>query len=76
MDRIIEVGLIGYGLAGRVFHAPIIASVTGLHLNTVVERHDQKAENRYPGIHSVKSVEEVLTDPDINLVVIAAPNAW
>lgn len=74
MDGIIEVGLIGYGLAGQVFHAPIIDSTKGLHLKTVVERHDQIAQKRYPWIHSVKSVEEVFIDPDLDLVVIAAPN--
>ena len=41
MDRIVHVGLIGFGLAGRVFHAPIISSVPGLKLRKIFERKDE-----------------------------------
>jgi len=46
----IRVGLIGFGLAGRVFHAPLISSVEGLELAAVVERSSDHAAERYPGI--------------------------
>jgi predicted dehydrogenase len=46
----IRVGLVGFGLAGRVFHAPLISSVEGLELAAVVERTTNKAAERYPGI--------------------------
>lgn len=36
--RALHVGLIGYGMAGRVFHAPMIAAVPELRLAKVVER--------------------------------------
>ncbi|WP_427846736.1 oxidoreductase [Desulfosporosinus acidiphilus] len=75
LSKLIEVGLVGYGMAGQAFHAPIISSVNGLNLKTVVERHEQKAKDRYPWISSVKSVEELLADPELELVVIATPNA-
>jgi len=75
LSKIIEVGLVGYGMAGQVFHAPIISSVSGLHLKTVVERREQKAKMRYPWVSSVKDIEKVLADPNIELVVIATPNA-
>jgi predicted dehydrogenase len=45
----IRVGLVGFGLAGRVFHAPVISSVEGLELAAVVERHTDLAAERYPG---------------------------
>ena len=42
----IRVGLIGFGLAGRVFHAPLLASVAGLELAAVLERHSDNAALR------------------------------
>jgi scyllo-inositol 2-dehydrogenase (NADP+) len=44
-----RVGLVGFGMAGRVFHAPLISSVDGLELAAVVERHSDQAAQRYLG---------------------------
>lgn len=70
----IRVGLVGFGMAGRVFHAPLISSVEGLELAAVVERNANKAAERYPGITTYRTVEELLADASIKLVVIATPN--
>lgn len=71
----IRVGLVGFGMAGRVFHAPLISSVEGLELAGVVERHSDDAEKRYPGITVHRTVDELLADASIKLVVVATPNA-
>jgi len=71
----IRVGLVGFGMAGRVFHAPLISSVEGLELAAVVERHANAAVERYPGITTYRSVDELLADASIKLVVVATPNA-
>jgi len=71
----IRVGVVGFGLAGRVFHAPLISSVEGLELAAVVERTSNNAGERYPGITTYRSVDELLADASIKLVVIATPNA-
>ena len=71
----IRVGLVGFGMAGRVFHAPLISSVEGLELAAVVERHSDNAAERYPGITTYRSVEELLADASIRLVVVATPNS-
>ena len=70
----IRVGLVGFGLGGRVFHAPLISSVEGLELAAVVERSSNRAEERYPGIRTWRSLEELLADPSIDLVVITTPS--
>src|SRR5215469_4235433 len=70
----IRVGLVGFGMAGRVFHGPLISSVEGLELAAVVERTSNKAAERYPGITTYRTLEELLTDASIKLVVIATPN--
>lgn len=71
----IRVGLVGFGMAGRVFHAPLISSVEGLELAAVVERNSSKAAERYPGITTYRSIEELLSDASIRLVVVATPNS-
>jgi scyllo-inositol 2-dehydrogenase (NADP+) len=71
----IRVGLVAFGMAGRVFHAPLISSVEGLELAAVVERNSNNAAERYPGITTYRSVDELLADTSIKLVVVATPNA-
>jgi scyllo-inositol 2-dehydrogenase (NADP+) len=71
----IRVGLVGFGLAGRVFHAPLISSVEGFELVSVVERTTNEAETRYPSIQTIRSFEELLADSSLNLIVVATPGS-
>ncbi|HEX4545624.1 MAG TPA: oxidoreductase [Candidatus Acidoferrum sp.] len=70
----IEVGLIGFGLAGRAFHAPVIRAVPGLHLAAIVQRGGNDAAEKYPDARIVRSLDELLAIEEIRLVVIATPN--
>lgn len=70
----IDVGLIGFGLAGRSFHAPVIHAVPGLRLAAIVQRSGNEAAQLYPDARLMRSVEELLAISDIRLVVIATPN--
>ncbi len=70
----IGVGLIGYGLAGRVFHAPLIRAVPRLRLAAVVQRSGDDATRAFPEARVVRSADELLSLADIRLVVIATPN--
>src|SRR5580692_4358184 len=70
----IRVGLVGFGMAGRVFHAPLLSSVEGLELAAVMERSTNKAAERYPGITVYRSLEEMLADKSLGLFVVATPN--
>ncbi|PYX99297.1 MAG: oxidoreductase [Acidobacteria bacterium] len=70
----IDVGLVGFGFAGRVFHAPIISAVPGLRLRAIVQRSAGDAAVLYPQTTVVQSVEELLAIDEIRLVVIATPN--
>ncbi|KUO13679.1 Gfo/Idh/MocA family oxidoreductase [Streptomyces sp. DSM 15324] len=74
----VRVGLIGYGLAGSVFHAPLIAATEGLTLDTVVtsnpERQDQ-ARAEFPDVRLAATAEDLLARADeLDLVVVASPN--
>jgi scyllo-inositol 2-dehydrogenase (NADP+) len=70
----IRVGLVGFGMAGRVFHAPLISSVDGLELAAVLERHSDHAAERYPGVTTYRSLEAMLADQSLSLFVVATPN--
>ncbi|MFZ1083504.1 MAG: Gfo/Idh/MocA family oxidoreductase, partial [Terracidiphilus sp.] len=70
----IRVGLVGFGMAGRVFHAPLISSVDGLELAAVVERHTDQAAERYPGVTTHRSLEAMLEDASLGLFVVATPS--
>ena len=70
----IRVGLVGLGMAGRVFHGPLLSSVEGLELAAVMERSTNKAAERYPGITLYRSLEAMLADKSLGLFVIATPN--
>ncbi|WP_030548991.1 Gfo/Idh/MocA family oxidoreductase [Streptomyces albus] len=77
----LRVGLVGYGLAGSVFHAPLIAATPGLVLDTVVttspERREQ-ARAEYPGVRFADSHRELLSRTEggdaLDLLVVASPN--
>lgn len=75
MAEEIGVGLIGYGMAGRVFHAPVIESVPRLRLKKIVARHGDESRARYPQAEVVRDVDALLRDEEIQLVVVATPNA-
>ena len=70
----IDVGLIGFGVAGRAFHAQVIRATPGLRLAAIVQRHGNEAAEKYPDVRVVRSVEELLDIREIRLVVIATPN--
>jgi len=70
----IRVGLVGFGMAGRVFHGPLISSVDGLELAAVVERSTNNAAARYPGITTYRTLEDLLADDSLGLFVVATPS--
>lgn len=70
----IVTGILSYGMSGRVFHAPFIHQKTRFEFRAVVERKEKRAEQRYPGVISYDSVDELLNDDAIELVIINTPN--
>jgi scyllo-inositol 2-dehydrogenase (NADP+) len=70
----VRVGLIGFGLAGQAFHAPVIRGVPGMELACILERNGARAREKYPDVRLARTLEELLTDKTIQLCVIATPN--
>src|ERR1700692_1460212 len=70
----IDVGLIGFGLAGRAFHAQVICATPGLRLAALPRPQGDAAAENVPDVRVVRSVQELLYIRYIRLVVIATPN--
>ena len=73
LDRL-RVGLVGYGYAGKTFHAPLIAAVPALELAAVASSDAAKVHADWPGVAVHASPAELIARDDIDLVVIATPN--
>lgn len=71
----VRVALIGYGFAGKTFHAPLIRAAPGMELALVATSQPEVVRGDLPGVRTAASLTEVLADPDIELVVIATPDA-
>src|SRR5580698_9092538 len=74
MSAEIGVAVIGFGLAGQVFHAPFVNAVPGLKLEVIVQRKGDEASKTYPAARILRSVEEALNDAAVQLVVVGTPN--
>ena len=74
MPKPIRVALAGYGLAGKAFHAPLIAATEGLELVCVVSGDAAKVHADWPGVAVVGNLEAAISDASIDLAVIATPD--
>lgn len=76
-EQRIRVGLIGFGMAGQVFHAPVITAIDGLVLHKVSARrpaHKKLLKERYPDAVQVGHADDIIHADDIDLVVVATSN--
>lgn len=70
----LRTALVGFGYAGQTFHAPLIAASPGLELACIVSSNVGKVSQHWGGVAVAANIDTVLTDPLIDLVVIATPN--
>jgi predicted dehydrogenase len=70
----LNTALCSYGMSGKVFHAPLISAEPQLRLHTILQRSGDSALGDYPHAHIAKSFDDVLANPDIDLVVVNTPN--
>lgn len=71
----IRVGLAGFGMSGKIFHAPFIHASQQFELRKVYERTSSYSRQEYPEVEIVRRFEELLAD-DIDLVVVSTPNQY
>src|SRR5664279_250878 len=69
-----KTGVVGYGAAAQFMHLPFIITLPEYELRTILQRHGDSAKEKYPSVHIVRSLEEMLSDESLELIVITTPN--
>jgi scyllo-inositol 2-dehydrogenase (NADP+) len=70
----INTALLSFGMSGWVFHAPFIDVHPGFNFYSVWERTKNNAVEKYPSVKTVRTLEEIVNDPAVDLVVVNTPN--
>ncbi|UJH92614.1 Gfo/Idh/MocA family oxidoreductase [Antarcticibacterium sp. 1MA-6-2] len=73
----VKVAIAGFGKGGRIYNSPIISSVEGLEITKILTSSPDNiaaANGDFPKAQVVSSYEELLGDPEVDLVVITTPN--
>ncbi|MEI9808486.1 MAG: Gfo/Idh/MocA family oxidoreductase [Bacteroidota bacterium] len=73
MSTIIKTGICSYGMSGKLFHAPFLEAHPGFELTAIVERNNNDSRERYPASTLYRSVEELIADKDIQLIIVNTP---
>ncbi|MGQ7945729.1 Gfo/Idh/MocA family oxidoreductase [Flavobacterium sp. WC2509] len=69
----IKTALLSYGMSGKVFHAPFLELHPGFELLGSWERSKKLIQEDYPEVISYPSLESILEDESIDLVVVNTP---
>jgi len=70
---VLNAGIVGFGLSGQVFHAPFINTSPDFNLHTIVTT-GPLAREKYPSVHITPSIDDLLSNQEIDLVIICSPN--
>jgi predicted dehydrogenase len=73
-EKLIRTGIVGFGIAGRIFHAAVVSQTPAMEVASIVQRSGDDAASAYPSAKIARSLGEMLEDPGISLCVVATPN--
>lgn len=72
----LNIALCSYGMSGKVFHAPLISAEPQLHLHSILQRSSSSAKETYPQVNIVNTYDEILSNSNIDIVVVNIPNEY
>ncbi len=70
----IKTAILSFGMSGKLFHAPFLQEHDGFTFYAVWERSKNLAAGIYPGVKTYRTLEELLSDDAIELVIVNTPN--
>src|SRR6202012_4067348 len=70
----VKTAICSFGMSGRVFHAPFLHVNPGFEFYSVWEREKDLARAIYPSVRVCRTLDELLADPDVELVIVNTPN--
>jgi predicted dehydrogenase len=74
MQKPIVTALLAYGMSGKLFHGPFVHAHTGFDFKGVLEHNTKKVKVDYPDVKSYDTLQEILDDPEIELVIVNTPS--
>lgn len=74
MQKPIVTALLAYGMSGKLFHAPFVHAHPGFNFKGVLEHNTKKVNADYPDVKSYDRLQEILDDPEIELVIVNTPS--
>ena len=74
MKQTIKAGVAGYGMSARVFHIPFLTTIDGYEFTTILERSKSESKAKFPDVKIVRTIDELVADPNADLVVVTTPN--
>jgi scyllo-inositol 2-dehydrogenase (NADP+) len=69
-----KTGVVGFGVAAQFMHLPFIVTNPDYQLQSILQRHGDTAKEKYPGVKITRSLDEMLADGNLDLIVITTPN--
>lgn len=75
MEKVIKTGVLSFGMSGSLFHCPFLDFHSGFELTAIVERNTKKAQDIYPDIISYDTIDAILSDSEIELIVVNTPSS-
>lgn len=72
--KAIRTGLLSYGMSGKLFHSPFLQINPGFQFYSVWERSKNEAQQKFPGVKTERSLDELLRDDALELVIVNTPN--
>lgn len=69
-----KTGVVGFGVAAQFMHLPFIVTNPDFQLRKILQRHGDTAKEKYPDVEIVRSLDEMLADESLELIVITTPN--
>jgi scyllo-inositol 2-dehydrogenase (NADP+) len=74
MSNTVRVGILSYGMSGKVFHAPLLHVNPNFKISKVLQRSSNDVLKFFPYVQVVKNINDILNDPDIDLVLVNTPD--
>jgi scyllo-inositol 2-dehydrogenase (NADP+) len=74
--KTINAALASFGMSGEIFHAPLLNAHKGFNIFKILERAKNRSHDRYPSANIVRSFEDILTDDNVDLIIINTPDKF
>lgn len=75
MKEQIQTAIASFGMSGQVFHGPLLKVNPGFNVHSVLERSKNISKNLFPEAKIVRDFNELLTDSEIELIIVNTPDA-